>query len=286
MIFNILNDTRLKWHGQTTAMIDGSQTILQSPGFTMIQCVGTGSCTFNAVRDIARQAVWDADVLEGRWSICRFAGGGCFSNSGNEGDFTEFQCILHHFTSKISIAQTHNACTSWSLSSVYHLFNSLVESLDVELVDSLSFRVKVCLESQEARERERQWLKHQTTGELDENRLVVTLHNWQRTNRRLSEVFVILWISLNFYGMEHFTQRTQVKQLQFADWQIHFPAFRPFRMVSPAARRSTCAAANRRDLPLDASNIPSGSLLSWTSSAACASASRAGRMVSFMMFYA
>lgn len=67
-----------------------------------------------------------------------------------------------------------------------------MESLDVELVDSLSFRVKVCLESQEARERERQWLKHQTTGELDENRLVVTLHNWQRTNRRLSEVFVIL----------------------------------------------------------------------------------------------
>ncbi|CAK9081366.1 unnamed protein product, partial [Durusdinium trenchii] len=32
--------------------------------------------------------------------------------------------------------------------------------------------MKVCLESQEARERERQWLKNQSTGELDENRLV------------------------------------------------------------------------------------------------------------------
>ena len=83
-----------------------------------------------------------------------------------------------HFACKIVISQTHNACTlSWSLSSVYHLFNSLAETLDVELVNDVSFRVKVCLESQEARERERQWLKHQTTGELDENRLVVTLQN-------------------------------------------------------------------------------------------------------------
>ena len=45
-----------------------------------------------------------------------------------------------------------------------------------------------------------------------------------------------------------------------------------FRMVSPAARRCTCAGANQMDLPLDASNIPSGSLLSWTSAAACVSA--------------
>lgn len=41
-----------------------------------------------------------------------------------------------------------------------------------EAVASQIQEMKVCLESQEARERERQWLKHQTTGELDENRLV------------------------------------------------------------------------------------------------------------------
>lgn len=91
-------------------------------------------------------------------------------------NFNAFYIILHLKSAlpKLTMpAHYHGA-----LAPVYHLFNSLVESLDVELVDNLSFPVKVCLESQEARERERQWLKHQTTGELDENRLVVTLHNF------------------------------------------------------------------------------------------------------------
>ena len=72
---------------------------------------------------------------------------------------------------------------------------------------------KVCLESQEARERERQWLKHQTTGELDENRLVVSwCDKWKGLNEKPSFLhddqkdFQFELCVLHFHNLARFLQ--------------------------------------------------------------------------------